>query len=113
MKGILIAAVVAMAALGSARADSHYFSLSKIFPKGKCAGIFPNFELLKAGFPGGEITEYKIRDNTGNVMETLTTLINKQRDQWVTVVSKRDTKVIFCLFASGVGKGSVDRKALK
>ena len=113
MRGILIAAVVVMVALGGARADDHYFSLSKVFSKGKCAGIFPNFELLKAGFLDGEITEYKIRGAGGDVIETLTTLISKQRDQWVTVVSKRDTKVIFCLFASGVGKGSVDRKALK
>ena len=45
----------------------------------------------------------------GNV---ITTFINKERDQWATVGSRRDMKVIFCLYASGIGRGSVNRRSL-
>jgi hypothetical protein len=41
------------------------------------------------------------------------TFINKDRDQWATVGLKRDTKVTVCLYASGIGHGSVHRRTLK
>ncbi len=66
-----------------------------------------------AYFEGGEFTEYKIRDDMSEVIENISTFINKDRDQWVIVGSKRDEKVIFCLYASGNGRGSVNRQTLK
>ncbi len=110
---IALALVVGLSMSFGARADDHYVRLSKIFPKGKCSAVSPYFELMKAGFTGGEFTEHKIRDDQGGVVEVLSTFINKDRDQWVLVGSKRDTKVIFCLYASGIGHGSVDRQILK
>ena len=93
-----------------AGADTHYFSLEKIFPSGKCSPVIPNFEALKAGFTDGEFTQYRIHDNQGRVVEVITSFINKERDQWAMVGSKTETKVIFCLYASGNGRGSVDRQ---
>ena len=92
---------------------SDYVSLSKIFPTGKCSSVIPNFEAMISHFTGGEITEYKIQDDQGELIEVITTLINKEGDQWVTIVLRRDTKVIFCLYASGIGHGSVDRRTIK
>lgn len=96
-----------------ARADTHIISLKKIFPSGKCSPIAPNYEVLVAGFTGGEITKYKIYDAQGKVLETISIFINKQKDQWVIVGSKTVRKVIFCLYSSGKGKGSVDRLTVK
>ena len=96
-----------------AKADDHFFPMSKIFPNGKCSAVILNFELMKAGFAGGEFTQHKILDDQGEALETISTFINKERDQWAIVGSKRDEKVIFCLYASGIGKGSVVRRALK
>ncbi len=110
---IALALVMGLSTSFGARADDHYFSLSKIFPDGKCSSVILNFELMKAGFAGGEFTEHKIHDNQGEVVEVITTFINKDRDQWATVGSKRDEKVIFCLYASGIGPGSVDRQIIK
>ncbi len=104
---------LAMSLSFGARADDHYFSLSKIFSKGKCTGVVLNFELLKDGFKGGEFTQHKILDARGEATETISTFINKERGQWAMVGSKRDEKVIFCLYASGIGKGSVERLTLK
>ncbi len=109
----LVAMMVLLAAPAGARADGHYVSLSKIFPTGKCSPVIPNFELMMAHFAGGEFTEHKIHDDQGGVVEVITTFINKDRDQWATVGLRRDTKVIFCLYASGVGQGSVDRRTIK
>ncbi len=118
-KAVLIRGAVAMALVigpGAsvwAKAADHYVSLSKIFPSGKCSPVIPNYELMITGFAGGEFTKYKINDGQGKVVEVITTFINKDRDQWATVGSRRDEKVIFCLYASGIGKGSVDiRKIL-
>ena len=114
MRAILLAAMmVVLAAPAGARADSHYVSLSKIFPTGKCSPVIPNFELMMAHFAGGEFTEHKIHDDHGEVVEVITTFINKDRDQWATVGSRTDEKVIFCLYASGIGKGSVHRRTIK
>lgn len=96
----------------AAKANDHYISLVNIFPKGKCSPIIPNFEVMISRFAGGELTEHKIRDGQGEVIEVISTFINKHRDQWATVGSKRDTKVIFCLYASGNGPGSVNRRIL-
>jgi hypothetical protein len=96
-----------------ARADEHYVGLSKIFPSGKCSPVIPNFELMVSLFAGGELTEHKIQNGQGEVVETITTVINKERDQWITVGSRRDQKVIFCLYASGIGPGSVTRRTLQ
>jgi len=95
-----------------ALADDHYISLSKIFPNGKCSPMAPNFELMTASFKGGEMTQHKIHDDKGELVETITTFINKERDQWAMVGSKRDEKVIFCLYASGIGQDSVNRRTL-
>ncbi len=95
-----------------AKADDHYIPLSKIFPVGKCSAVIPNFEVMISQFAGGELTEHKIRNEQGEVIEVITTFINKDRDQWATVGSRRDTKVIFCLYASGNGRGSVNRRTL-
>ena len=120
MSKIKIATIIAALALVidlctsfRATADNHYVSLSKIFPTGKCSPVIPNFELMTSYFSGGEFTEYKIQDGQGDVIEVITTFISKDRDQWATVVLRRDTKVIFCLYASGIGRGSVDRRAIK
>lgn len=94
------------------RAGDHYVSLLEIFPSGKCSPVAPNFELMVSRFAGGEITEYRIRDDQGEVVETITTLVNQAYDQWVIVGSKRDEKVIFCLYASGIGDSSVARRAI-
>ena len=108
----IIAPAISLGAFSGAKADNHYFSLSKVFPKGKCSAVITNFELLKAGFKGGEFTQHKFLDDHGEVTEVISTFINKERDQWVIVGSKRDDKVIFCLYASGIGKGSVERLTL-
>ena len=110
---IALALVIGLGMSFGARADDHYVRLSKIFPKGKCSAVSPYFEFMKASFSGGEFTEHKILNDRGEVIETISTFINKDRDQWATVGLKRDTKVIFCLYASGVGHGSVDRQILK
>ncbi len=113
MRVILVAVVmVLLAGPFGARADGHYFSLKKIFPNGKCSPIIPNFEVMKAGFTGGEITQYKIHDTQGRVVEVITSFISKDRDQWALVGSKTDTTVIFCLYASGIGPGSVDNQTI-
>ena len=113
MRAILFAATVMVLAIpNGAGADSHYLPLSKIFPSGKCSGVIPNFELMTALFAGGEITEYKIRDDQGRVVEVITSFVNKERDQWAMVGLKTETKVIFCLYASGIGQGSVARKTI-
>ncbi len=95
-----------------AEADGHYVSLSSYFQAGRCSPVIPHFERLVAAFADGEMTEYKIPDGQGGYVETITTFVNKQRDQWVTVGSKRAEKVIFCLYASGIGKGSVQRRVI-
>ncbi len=117
-KAVLVRSAVPLALIiGSsisfgAKADDHYISLSKIFPVGKCSAVIPNFEVMISQFAGGELTEHKIRNEQGEVIEVITTFINKDRDQWATVGSRRDTKVIFCLYASGNGRGSVNRRTL-
>ncbi len=114
MRMILLALMMVSLALSfGARADLHYYSLKKVFPSGKCSPVIPNFEAMKAGFTDGEITQYKIRDDQGRVVEVITSFINKDRDQWVLVGSKTDTKVIFCLYASGIGRDSVNRRTIK
>ncbi len=110
---IVLAFVIGLSASFGAKAGDHYVSLSKIFPTGKCSSVIPNFELMEAYFIGGEMTEHKIQNDQGEVVEVITTFINKNRDQWATVVLRRDTKVIFCLYASGIGRGSVDRRTIK
>lgn len=107
-----LALVIGLCAPFGATAGDHYVSLTKIFPTGKCSAVSPNFELMMAYFAGGEFTEYKIRDNKNEVIETISTFINKARDQWAIVGSRRDEKVIFCLYASGNGHGSVDRQTI-
>jgi hypothetical protein len=97
-----------MSMLFEADADAHYFSLKKVFPSGKCAPVVPNFELMQAGFSDGEITQYKIHDSEGQLVEVITSFVNKGRDQWALVGSKTETRVIFCLYASGIGRGSVN-----
>jgi len=75
MRTILLAwMMVVLVVPGRAGADGHYLPLSKIFPSGKCSGVIPNFELMTALFVGGEITEYKIRDNQGRVVEVITSV---------------------------------------
>ncbi len=110
---IVLAFVIGLGASFGAKAGDHYVSLSRIFPTGKCSSVIPNFELMEAYFVGGEMTEHKIQNDQGEVVEVITTFINKNRDQWATVVLRRDTKVIFCLYASGIGRGSVDRRTIK
>ena len=111
--GLVAMMVFLLAAPAGARADGHFVSLSKIFPTGKCSSVIPNFELMMAHFAGGEFTEHKIQDDKGEVVEVITTFINKDRDQWATVGLRRETKVIFCLYASGIGQGSVERQTIK
>ena len=110
---VALALVTGLSTSFAARADNNYFSLKKIFPNGKCSPVIPNYELMIAGFAGGEFTKYKIHDDQGNVVEVISTFVNKARDQWAIVGSKTDSQVIFCLYASGVGKGSVDRQTIK
>ena len=107
-----LALVIGLGASSSARAEDHYFSLSKIFPVGKCSPVIPNFEVMVSLFAGGEFTKFKIHDNHGRVVEVISTLVNQDRDQWVIVGLKTDSQVIFCLYASGIGKGSVHRRGL-
>ncbi len=117
-KAVLIRGAVALAlAIGlstsfGAKAGDHYIPLTKIFPAGKCSPVIPNFEFMIAQFTGGELTEHKIHNDRGEVVEVITTFVNKDRDQWATVGSTRDEKVIFCLYASGNGRGSVNRRPL-
>ncbi|MCZ6886421.1 MAG: hypothetical protein O7E53_08685 [Alphaproteobacteria bacterium] len=108
-----LALVIGLGTSFGARAGDHYVSLSKIFPVGKCSPVIPNFEVMVSQFAGGELTEHKIHNGQGEVIEVITTFINQERDQWATVGSRRDEKVIFCLYASGNGQGSVNRRALK
>jgi hypothetical protein len=109
---VALALVICQGASFGARADTHYFSLKKIFPDKKCSPVIPNYELMLAGFAGGEFTQYKIHDDRGEVVEVISTLVNEERDQWAIVGSKTDTKVIFCLYASGIGKDSVDSRTI-
>ncbi len=117
-KAVLIRGAVALALVSGlstsfgATAGDHYIPLTKIFPDGKCSPVIPIFEVMISRFAGGELTEYKIHDSQGEVIEVVTTFINKDRDQWATVGSRRDEKVIFCLYASGNGRGSVTRRTL-
>jgi hypothetical protein len=67
---------------------------------------------MTAGFAGGEITNYRIHDDRGEVVEVITSFVNKGRDQWALAGLKTESKVIFCLYASGIGKGSVDRRPI-
>lgn len=113
VKAILLALVVLTAMPFGAEADVHYFSLKKVFPSGKCSPVIPNFELMQTGFKDGEITQYKIYDSEGKIVEVLTSFINKDRDQWALVGSKTETKVIFCLYASGIGQDSVNSLTVK
>ena len=53
-----------------------------------------------------------VLDTQGRIVEVITSFISKDRDQWVLVGSKTDTKVIFCLYASGIGRGSVDSRTI-
>ncbi len=108
-----LALVIGLSTSFGAKAADHYVSLTKIFPVGKCSPVFPNFELMIFHFAGGELTEHKIHNDQGEVIEVITTFINKERDQWATVGLRRDEKVIFCLYASGIGRGSVNRRTLK
>lgn len=108
----LLALAVGLCTPVGARAESHYFSLKKIFSDGKCAPVIPNFELMAAGFAGGEITNYKIHGDHGEVVEVITSFVNKDRDQWALAGLKTETKVIFCLYASGIGKGSVENRKI-
>ncbi len=118
-KAVLIRGAVALALVMGlstpfgAKAGDHYIPLSKIFPDGKCSPVILNFEVMMSQFAGGELTEYKIHNGQGEVIEVITTFINKDRDQWAIVGLKTDSKVIFCLYASGIGKGSVDSRTIK
>ncbi len=109
---VALALIIGTSTSFGAKADDHYISLSKIFPVGKCSAVIPNFEVMISQFAGGELTEHKIHNDQGEVIEVITTFINKDRDQWATVGLRRNTKVIFCLYASGNGRGSVNRRTL-
>ncbi len=109
---VALALIIGLSTSFGAKAGDHYIPLSKIFPAGKCSPIIPNFEVMISQFAGGELTEHKIHNDQGEVIEVITTFINKDRDQWATVGSRRDTKVIFCLYASGNGRDSVNRRTL-
>jgi hypothetical protein len=110
---VALALVIGLSTSFGAEADNHYLSLKKIFPNGKCSPVIPNYELMIAGFAGGEFTKYKINDDQGKVVEVISSFVNKDRNQWALVGSKTDSKVIFCLYASGIGKGSVDSRTIK
>ncbi len=109
---VALALIIGLSTSFGAKAGDHYIPLSKIFPAGKCSPVIPNFEVMISQFAGGELTEHKIHNDQGEVIEVITTFINKDRDQWATVGSRRDTKVIFCLYASGIGRGLVNRRNL-
>ena len=109
---VALALVIGLSTSLGVKAGNHYVPMTTIFPNGKCSPVIPNFELMISQFAGGELTEHKIQNDQGEVVEVITTFINKDRDQWATVGSKRDKKVIFCLYASGVGMGSVARRNL-
>ncbi len=109
---VALALVIGLSTSFGAKAGDHYIPLTKIFPAGKCSPVIPNFEVMISQFAGGELTEHKIHNDQGEVIEVITTFINKERDQWATVGSRRDQKVIFCLYASGNGRGSVNRRTL-
>ena len=113
VKATLLLLVVLMVMSFGAEADVHYFSLKKVFPSGKCSPVIPNFELMQDGFKDGEITQYKIHDSEGKLVEVITSFISKDRDQWALVGSKTETKVIFCLYASGIGQDSVNSLTAK
>ena len=68
---------------------------------------------MKLGFSDGEITQYKIHDAQGQTVEIITSFISKNRDQWALVGSKTESQVIFCLYASGIGRDSVDRQLIE
>ena len=110
---VALTLIICLGASFVATAGDHYISLSKIFPVGKCSSVIPNFEVMISQFAGGELTEHKIHNDQGEVIEVITTFINKDRDQWATVGLRRNTKVIFCLYASGNGRGSVNRRSIK
>ncbi len=110
---VALALVIGLSSSFGAKADNNYFSLKKIFMNGKCSPVIPYYELMIAGFAGGEFTNYKIHDDQGKVVEVISTFVNKDRDQWAIVGLKTDSKVIFCLYASGIGKGSVDSRTIK
>ena len=109
---VALALVIGLSTSFGAKAGDHYIPLTKIFPAGKCSPVILNFEVMISQFAGGELTEYKIHNGQGEVIEVITTFINKDRDQWATVGLRRDEKVIFCLYASGNGRGSVNRRTL-
>jgi hypothetical protein len=113
LRATLLALVVLMVMPFGAEAEVHYFSLKKVFPSGKCSPVIPNYELMQVGFTDGEITQYKIYDSEGEVIEIITSFISKDRDQWALVGSKTETKVIFCLYASGIGRDSVNSLTVK
>jgi len=110
---VALVLVIGFGVSSGARADNHYFSLKKIFPNGKCSPVIPNYERMVAGFAGGEVTRYRIHDDQGAVFEIISTFINKDRNQWAMVGLKTESKVIFCLYASGVGKGSVENRTIE
>lgn len=107
-----LALIIGLSTSFGAKAHDHYFSLKQIFPNGKCSPVIPNYELMIAAFAGGEITKYKIHDDQGNVAEVISAFISEDRSQWAMVGSKTVSKVIFCLYASGIGEGSVDNRTL-
>ena len=109
VKAAMLVLAALMAMPFGIEADVHYFSLKKVFPSGKCSPVIPNFELMQDGFKDGEITQYKIYDSQGKVVEVITSFVNRERDQWALVGSKTETTVIFCLYASGIGRDSVNR----
>ncbi len=110
---VALALVIGLCTSFGAKADTHYFSLNNIFPDRKCSNVIPFYELMVSGFIGGELTKHKIYDGQGKVVEVISIFVNKDRDQWAIVGSKTDTKVIFCLYASGIGKRSVDSQTIK
>ncbi len=110
---VALAFVIGLSTSLEAKAGDHYISLSKIFPDGKCSPVILNFDVMISRFAGGELTQYKIHNGQSEVIEVITTFINKDRDQWATVGSRRDEKVIFCLYASGSGPGSINRRTLE
>ena len=118
LKAVLTGGAVALAfVMGlntsfGAKAEDHYIPMTQIFPAGKCSPVIPNFEVMISLFADGELTEHRIHNDRGDVVEVITTFINKDRDQWATVGSRRDEKVIFCLYASGNGRGAINRRSL-
>ncbi len=108
----VLALALALGLSSASKADSHYFPLSTVFTKGKCTLVNPNFERMVTAFAGGEITEYKKRDENGHVTQIITSVVNKERDQWAIVGSRASQRYIFCLYASGVGEGVVDKNPL-